>query len=483
MFLTIKKEDWFLLYIFVLTSLSILAKSFFTHHGYLTSDSMSYLGTAQNLLDINSKFIDNNFSPKWPLGYPMLIFFTAKISGLSVFWSSKILNIVLIGSLLLLFRFLFKKNAYLYGLIFFFSAYIEIFAYTWSEAVFIFLLTIFSISIYKLVITHRTNYFIYFILFVSSLSLFLSRYIGAFSFIIIGILMLYYFYKKDMGHKPVILAIVLLTNLIFMVLYLHWNYISSGSITGQRYLAAESNLELLIMLLKAIIAEMAIPIHRFGLASLSVVFFQLLILIFLFFRYRQSIKKAILNSKTDMLVLSFSVVGFSYLIAIVSLRWLTFFDPFSFRLLAPGTFLLLIALIKYISNISTIKGREILSKYILVFSLLSLFLFLPIRTLVKFDPEKGTYQTFKENIYKKYNEVKNNSIVINGSYHLTYLRTDIMLEYPNVDESWTDFLERISIDGTDIYIVIQKRNSYSKPNDFILKLLQEYEEGELVKIN
>ena len=53
----IKKEDWLVVYIFTAMCFSIVAKSFFTYHGYLTSDSMSYLGTAQKLIVANNKIV------------------------------------------------------------------------------------------------------------------------------------------------------------------------------------------------------------------------------------------------------------------------------------------------------------------------------------------------------------------------------------------------------------------------------------------
>ena len=178
----------------------------------------------------------------------------------------------------------------------------------------------------------------------------------------------------------------------------------------------------------------------------------------------------------------FFIVGIFYIFSIVLLRWFTFFDSYSFRLLAPGSFLIFIALIKHFSDISTLKGKKIIFSYIFILSSISLLLFVPVRTIIKFDDEKGTYLTFQNNIIKKYEKVKGNSIVIDGSYHLTYLRTDIILEYTNQKENWPDFLERINANNRDVYIVI-KRNDHLITNDFMPTLNQEYNDGELIKIN
>jgi hypothetical protein len=267
-----------------------------------------------------------------------------------------------------------------------------------------------------------------------------------------------------------------------MALYLNHNYMTSGFMTGPRYPAPESNLQLFIALLKAIIAEMAIPIHRFGIESLIAILFEFSILLFFVCKYKQSIKKAIINNRISILAVTFFIIGIFYIVAIVSLRWVTFFDSYSFRLLAPGSFLIFIALIKYFSDMSSAKGNKIIFRYIFIFSSISLLLFVPIRTIIKFDKEKGTYATFEASILKKYQKVKGNSIVIDGSYHLTYLRTDIILEYTNQKENWPDFLERINAYNKDIYIEI-KRNNYLIVNGLTPALNQEYDDGELIKIN
>ena len=75
------------------------------------------------------------------------------------------------------------------------------------------------------------------------------------------------------------------------------------------------------------------------------------------------------------------------------------------------------------------------------------------------------------------------SIVVDGSYHLTYLRSDIILEYTNQNESWTDFSKRINPNDKDMYIVIKKTNNNLITNGFISTLNQDYDDGELIKLN
>jgi len=116
----IYREDWYLLIIFIMMAVAIVVKSYFHLDGYLSPDSTNYLKLAQNLLEGNGYYVsaygstgqDREFFAAWPVGYSTIIFVVAKLTGLSVFWASKFLNILLIGIILGIFRNLFKHNAY-----------------------------------------------------------------------------------------------------------------------------------------------------------------------------------------------------------------------------------------------------------------------------------------------------------------------------------------------------------------------------------
>ena len=125
-----KKEDLFLFVVFIIITLAIIFKSYFNFHGYVSPDSGHYLALAEHLKNGDGFLISayefggekNEFFAIWPVGYPVLITVVSILTSTSVFWASKILNIILIGFLFLLFRSLFKNNAYIYSLIFFFSS-------------------------------------------------------------------------------------------------------------------------------------------------------------------------------------------------------------------------------------------------------------------------------------------------------------------------------------------------------------------------
>ena len=292
------KEDWYLLMIFIMMAVAIVVKSYFHPDGYLSPDSTNYLKLAQNLLEGNGYYVsaygstgqDRELFAAWPVGYPTLIFVVAKLTGLSVFWASKFLNIIFIGIILGIFRYLFKHNAYVYGLILLFSAYIEIFSFTWSETIFIVALVWFATSVYLLIVNPKRISLLYFSIMAASLLLFMSRYIGAFSFGLIGLLGLYYGAIKKDKSKSFILIGIAVINIGIMILYLHHNYTETGFSTGvKRIPSSETNLQLFYFLLKGMVSEALIPIQVMSRNGMMVFFAQFSIIGLLLWKHRNNI--------------------------------------------------------------------------------------------------------------------------------------------------------------------------------------------------
>ncbi|WP_069471997.1 hypothetical protein [Candidatus Marithrix sp. Canyon 246] len=501
MIFRIKKEDWYLLIIFSMIAIAIFVKSYFNPDGFLTIDSTGYLALSQNLLDGNGFFVsfygltgnDREFFAIWPIGYSSLIYLTAKLTGLSVFWASKVLNIFLIGLILSVFRVLFKHNAYVYGFIFLFASSIEIFTYTWSETVFIFGLVWFGISIYMFMLEPKKLVLIYISLFVSSLFLFLSRYIGAFSFGLIGLLGLYYGFVKKDKSKSIILITIASFNIVIMFGYLYHNYLQTGFPTGMPRIAApETDGELFVMLLRAIISETIIPMNSISKTAMLIFWMQFSVLIYLIVKYRTSIFNVLKNSqnnKTRKLVLVFISIGLVYLFFIILMRWLVQFDTYRARLLAPGSFLLFIAFIVYIEKFTTEKLFNEFKIFLLSFALLSYFINFPY-SVWKQD-KQAMYNETIQNIEKKYADVDKNSIVVFGNIHLKYLYTDIQigkpfyLPYYTNKESWSNFINRINPKHKkDVYLVTSEYNKV-KPKYYdqtIVNLVEKYKHYPIVKL-
>lgn len=397
------KEDWYLITIFFVMAITIILKSYFDSSGYLTYDSTNYLSLAQNLIDNHSFYIygpnmKKVFFAIWPVGYPFLIFLTAKITGLSVFLASKLLSILSIGLILYLFKRLFNKNAYLYGLIFFSASLIEIYSFSWSETVFIFCLVWFSTSIYFLLTSLKINPLIYLSILFSSLFLFLTRYIGAFSFGIVGFVGLYYFFIKKDNSKSFILISIALINLILMSIYLHHNFVESGYITGQpRSFPPQSNAHQLVMVINSIILGIAFFSNNVIWKNFSFPLFQFILIFLLFIKYRKSIISQSTIKQFIILPTVFSSIGLVYLILIVFLSWNGYIEKLYFRLLAPGIFLIFIAIINYFEKHSIPKYFNLLKILLLSISIYSWILNAP-------------FQVFKDIKNPKYEKINNFNI-------------------------------------------------------------------------
>tara|TARA_R110000737_G_scaffold335362_1_gene354111 strand:+ start:4070 stop:5506 length:1437 start_codon:yes stop_codon:yes gene_type:complete len=474
---------------------AIIVKSYFKSSGYLSPDSTNYLALAQNLLENNSFFVsaygltgkEREFFAIWPMGYPFFIFIISKITGLSVFWASKLLNILLIGIILKFFRSLFNKSAYVYGLIFLFSSYLEIFTYTWSETLFITALVYFSTSMYLFISSNTVSRSLYISIGISSLVLFMSRYIGAFSFGLIGLLGLYYgIVKKDKTKSFTLIGVAIL-NISLMILYLYHNYLETGFPTGMpRIPSPESNFELLYSLKYALLDEASIISHRGSNNYITLLQFSMLS--FFVWLNRKNILGNNTENKNISLPVTFGIIGLTYLFFIILMRWVTQFDDYNYRLLAPGSFLIFIAVINVIEK----KTSTVFFNTTKIFLLVVCFISLAQNArITNWSVQKNNgYLENTKNIEKKYNEVKRNSIVIFGERDLKYLRTDLQIRYPfklpyhAEKEMWNDFLHRIEQEkNNSIYLNIPKKQiNESNYHISVVEKVRDSESGLLIHL-
>jgi hypothetical protein len=154
---------------------------------YLTPDSHYYLQAAQNLLDGRGYRIDfqgkDTFCAIWPVGYSLLIATVSFLTKLSVTISSKIVNLLAIAGILLLIRRQYKAQSWFVALALLSSSFLQLYANTWSETVFIFCLVGVVFSHGSLVMGHwpRQTHISHLKTHISYLTLaFLTRYIGFF---------------------------------------------------------------------------------------------------------------------------------------------------------------------------------------------------------------------------------------------------------------------------------------------------------------
>ena len=504
--LKLKDKDLFCVLVFFAMAIAIYSKSYFNFHGNLSADSMRYLEISQNLVDGNGFLYTSDhqsatampsarvFPATWPLAYPICIFLISKITGVTVFWSSKLLGILMIGLIIVLFRILFQEKAYVYSLIFLFSSFLEIFSYTWSEGLFIFFLVLFSMSIYRLLLYQNNLLLISFSLLSSSLIMFLTRYIGAFSLIIMGLLGIYLLLiKKDLLRSSLLISVTIIS-FIIMIAYLYNNYLLTGLITGrQRFIEPEPIIHYLFTTLWVLTTEINILSINTGVKGPILLLLQFIIIGFIVFKNKKIIfdKNNYINNKNELLCpLVFSLIGLFYLFVIISIRFLGFrIDALGFRLLAPGTLLLFIALIKYIDIRSKKIIFHIFIKALFILTLCSWIICVPMKIIKNYN--NTNYLDTVNRINTKYANVTNNSIVVFGERDLKYLRPNIEIRNPissiNPDEreSWSNFIKRINILNKNIYLVIPPENfSLNNFDESIRKIINEnkYAKLSLVKM-
>lgn len=371
--MVISKNHISFLLVFVLGSLAIVSRALYFGDYYLSTDSKEYLGLAQNLLDGKGFFLGKGegrfFFSIWPVGYPMLVAGISIIFHSSVFWGSKILNIIVLLMILILIKHIFKQHAYTYYFLLLWASYLEIFSFTWSEAAFVLGLLWFSRSIYSLLV--NINIFSVTNLFISPLYLFLVRYIGLFSVCVVAIFATYCFSMKRYKESVVAITIVFI-QAILVAIYLYNNFKYTGYITGiQRTSSIESNMEMIITLLGAIFYEASIVLSEYGeywKLIISLILQYIVIIVFAKYYRNLYVKN---NHTHDEFTIICLCVGLFYLLSIISLRWISDFDELGYRLLAPGTFLSVISLISHMRTKCNEELFKVFSNCFVFMSLLS----------------------------------------------------------------------------------------------------------------
>jgi len=478
-----------LLLLFLSLCSIILLNSFLDPNGFLSFDSTYYLRLSKNLL-LNEGFRiadyqsadGKTFFAIWPIGYPVMIFGISKLTGLGVVWASKALNLLLIGATLLLFNYMFRETAHWAGLIFFTYANILIFSFTWSEGPFILFLLCTSISLYKCVETKGRIIWLAG-LFFSGIALFMMRYIGLISAGIIGMIALVNFFR----HRRLLsikLLIIASLQLIFAVLYLYHNKISTGYLTGMpRDPSEESNLELLNQLLSGLKEEFILI--KCGISVLLSLGLLLLLGLYLY----RTRKKSHFEEKFDGLWKYFLLTGVLYLAAIVVIRWFNNLDPINFRFLAPGTFLIILSMAFYLHGKPKVKVMNYPLLYLVILATLTIHYIPSTVAIFKYATTGKNYfrhPNYIENtrlILERYKEIEPNSIVIFGSEHLRYLRENVIPTEIYEKYSLEDYVNLFTQKKDwNVYVNITDNLNPEITHETFIRLIQTNKDKQLVKV-
>lgn len=468
--------------IFSLITATIIIKSYFSPDGYLTNDSSQYLAVAQRFLDGHGFTILNLFETetmhfaRWPLGYPLLIASFSAVTGISLFWASKAINIIFLALCIYLLVLLFKERAYLYILLFCAGSYVQTFTLTWSEVPFIFglLWLIFGLNHFM---TKSENMGLAHIL-GASILLFLSRYVGFVSVPIIGSIALYFLIKKELKKVYKLLGSALFI-FIFSATYLYNNYLETGYITGiGRVGVKETTLQLIQQLYVATLSELNLIYAAPFFTSHTVHFWSTALFVVLFVTFSIFAVLALRKNKSHRLAYLFLYTGFGYYAAIIFLRFTSDFDPFGYRLLAPGTILLFIGLLHIAKDY---KWSIVPQLLVVVLLIVSFYINSPKQIVNAIQSNQPTYLEKIQQVEEKYAFIPANSLIAFGDRQLQYVRTDSRQIY--IYTSMEEFFERIQSSTADhIYIEVIEGLDAGYYDASVIQFMKTHQGEQFVKV-
>ncbi|MDE2597893.1 MAG: hypothetical protein KGL44_13545 [Sphingomonadales bacterium] len=427
-----------------------------TPSGFLTLDSMNYLALASNLgRGLGFQIAKDGYAPamlgyfaEWPVGYPLVIHLVAGAVGTTPFMASKLLAMVLATATAALIAAVSGRHGGVCALPLSFASYLDIFSRTWSEGQFIFLLVAAAVLLAGLIDGRKRPGIVRSLaLAACCLALFLTRYVGAFSLSLLALAM-----ASSLARREVRLAawqgLLLLGVAGLIILYLHHNTVLTGYATGMpRLPPGDSVAERLAMLLGAIWSELILPLATFAPQSRAawlVAGGEALGLAWVVRAIVRSHPRPFVHLRGDAQALAFAAVGALYLAAIILLRWRNQFDPYNYRLLGPGTLLLMLAGLR-VALMNWPGAARAMTLFIAAMAATSVAL--AVFALPR--PGAAGYLATVGSIERRYASIPSGAIVVFGDDQLRYLRPDLFVAVPlcrpwfNLDESWPDFLDEV----------------------------------------
>ncbi|MCL2828076.1 MAG: hypothetical protein FWD99_04985 [Oscillospiraceae bacterium] len=424
-------------------SLLILAHSYF--YGFFISwDSTHYLRAAQEILGGNgffahpewSHFYGDGWFGVWPMGYPLLIAVVAFVTRAEVYLASVILSILVVWIMGLTFIKRFRRCAWAYALVMLNFGFLHILYFTWSEVPFLLGLVLFSFWTSDVITEDTVKVSQYIKLTLAGILLFLSRYIGAFAVGVIGLLWLYNLYlfcrhrDKTVKKRLVGLTVSGGTLSIFIVVYLLVNQRMTGYITGSPTRPATNLRWLVNNLYEAQLTEMNNVFHTFfrieslGLA-LPLWFLFIGFVVYTVFKGGEALRR---RDREILTPLVFLAMGGIYWCAIVSMRFLTLFDEFSYRLLLPATALLFIGFIGLLMRNQKLGATFGKVPQALAAGCMALFLLSALVPTIT-NPNPWGYREMRETTLVNHAHIPDGAVVVWGDPNLMFLRDNLAFSF------------------------------------------------------
>lgn len=494
----------FLVVIFAYLVLYEIYNAYFAHLR-LSPDACSYMREAANLLGGNGFYIDklagyDTWFATWPIGYPILIAAATFISGHSVYLGSKLLSIALVGFGLIVLHVRFKKEAWIFSLIYLNVGFLKIYEYTWSENPFILSLIIWGMALAAIVEETRPGKRWYVMMTFGIVGAFLTRYFGIVTILFTGFcLLLYILYYVTRNRNTFVLEkikgllVVETVSSILVGLYLLMNRIMEGTVSGVDRKAWWDDYNTLIKnLYEALIAEI-FNATRVDIVSLMPDFYPqgkaAVVLLFLTFLTIILIKNYQKEKKFDYKTV-FIGAGVFYFFVFIIIRFYSSMDPFGSRFFAPAGMMISIGILGLIKD----KFGGGLKKFQIA---VCLFLFILCGGLVQkikyFTVETSAYHVFYDQVVENVASIPSKGIILNydGAYEITALKPDIMI---NGQITYDDTIETIALryTGSDsiwirrgILNIIVNDENYSEEirNTFLQYVDEDANDAEYIQVH
>lgn len=310
-----------------------------------TPDSYGYLASAEALRAGKGYVWEGTWNSMWPIGYSAAIALIQLLTGLPGLWASKVVNLLAIWGLLFFLYREYRERALVPALA---AGYLlKLATYTWSETLFVTVLVVAAHRLARFLEgkTHVIRYLI------PAACLFLVRYVGGFLGILTGIVP--FFFRQVSGRRTSGPAAILLAG---YAAYFGLNKILGDHVWGGPRFVETEPLPVVVgdgiagWLNEAVLVRDAPPSDILWWAGLVL---QAGLAVGVIRVYRLSFGKWETGISRRRILL---YVAAGYSVIVTFLRFLSPFDVLGYRLLAPATLLVCIALLDWLSLPS--RARE-----------------------------------------------------------------------------------------------------------------------------
>ena len=308
-----------------------------------TADSVRYMRMAENikaghLMNPDGIAGGEGWFAIWPIGYPVVVAATSAVTGLDGFWASKVISILCAFVMLIIF---WRRGKDAFPLLAFSIvnlAYLKITRSTLSEPLFMVLLVAIGFVVEGIVTTTKEGGIDWrraTALWGLFVAVFLVRYVGFFvpAWVVVAVLLC----RVERGALGTVAAAVV-GAWIFDVSYWMMNKVMCGYVSGYgRALPKETGMELIRMVASAELHELQ-----------AYVILAILVACLWFVGSRSIPRREI--DRHDLFAahkgwIGFVIIGVQYHAALVFMRCRQSFDVLGFRLLYPGTLMIVIGLV------------------------------------------------------------------------------------------------------------------------------------------